>query len=101
VVHHRAESRPFELRLSGSHHRRSDVLPQLVLRERRRGHERGRQPASEWVIRRAVGGGVGLRHRLQTRSGFWYGAASAACPIAMSGDVNLSTTITSSDIIVL
>ena len=34
--------------------------------------------------------------------GYWYGAAGGgACPIALSGDLNLSTTITSSDIIVL
>lgn len=33
--------------------------------------------------------------------GFWYGAASAACPIALSGDINLSGAITSADIIAL
>ena len=49
------------------------------------------QSAAGWVS--------GTNYKLGV--GFWYGAASAACPIAMSGDVNLSTTITSSDIIVL
>lgn len=34
--------------------------------------------------------------------GFWYGAsAGGGCPIVLSGDVNLSTTVTSADIIVL
>lgn len=33
--------------------------------------------------------------------GFWYGAASAACPIEMSGDVNINGIISASDIIVL
>jgi hypothetical protein len=34
--------------------------------------------------------------------GFWYGAAAGAgCPIVVSGDVNLSGTVTSADIIVL
>jgi hypothetical protein len=34
--------------------------------------------------------------------GFWYGAASGgACPIAMTGDVNLSLSLTSADIIYL
>lgn len=33
--------------------------------------------------------------------GFWYGAASASCPIAVAGDVNVTGTITSADIITL
>jgi hypothetical protein len=35
--------------------------------------------------------------------GFWYGATAGGgtCPIALSGDVNLSTTLTSADIIFL
>ena len=33
--------------------------------------------------------------------GYWYGAAGAACPIAMSGDVNINGAISASDIIVL
>jgi hypothetical protein len=34
--------------------------------------------------------------------GFWYGAAAGGgCPIVVSGDVNLSSTVTSSDIIVV
>ena len=31
--------------------------------------------------------------------GFWYGAAGGSCPIDITGDVNLSTTLTSADII--
>ncbi len=33
--------------------------------------------------------------------GYWYGAASGACPIAVSGDGNVSGSVTSADIIVL
>jgi len=33
--------------------------------------------------------------------GFWYGAASASCPITMTGDVNTNGSITSADIIYL
>lgn len=47
----------------------------------------------------AAGFVSGVSHKLGV--GFWYGATSAACPIALSGDVNLSTTITSADIIAL
>jgi hypothetical protein len=47
----------------------------------------------------AAGAVSGVNHKLGV--GFWYGAASTACPIAMSGDVNLTSSITSADIIVL
>ena len=33
--------------------------------------------------------------------GFWYGVAGGSCPILVTGDVNLSTTLTSADIIYL
>lgn len=39
--------------------------------------------------------------RFDVGFGFWYGAVAGACPISLPGDVNLNTTLSTSDIIVL
>ena len=49
------------------------------------------QPAAGYVSGRSFELGLGI----------WYGAAGAACPIEMSGDVNINGIISASDIIVL
>jgi hypothetical protein len=39
--------------------------------------------------------------RFDVGFGFWYGAVAGACPISLPGDVNLNSTLSTSDIIVL